>query len=608
MIDEKLRDIRERNLVPVPLKPNSKQPYEVKGWDLKYWQDHEFRPNNNIGANLGLSKVLHVDADNNNAVHFCSKWLPHDTFIIGRKHKINGVEIEVPTNYFYLNNGLIKDNQRLEHNGKTILEFRCKGQTVVHGKTPFKDNPNILCERYIANDAPIASAQDLQHIVNKIYLACVLCEYDVGANQGALKLDACLKRYCRDWTDHQREEFIFEVVQRTDPESRDCTRKKMQNHIRSNNKETKNSGYISFAKHIGAEALDIKNLFKMIGSVPDSDAYEKVKSIVDFNEKAIDMHALRQTIFDALRNAVSPILPEGFVGVAGRPKAMKSFTLLLLAYCVQNGFKFMGHETLKGDVLYLALEDSKRRIKDRERKLGVEKWDPPQILLAKDVPYLGFGFEECIENWIESKENPRLIVIDTLARIKPRQKKSAGTAYDMDNELLSKIQTIAVEKRITIVFITHLSKATQDYSWDRIQGSVGIQGMTDAMWLIDRGDNSNHASIVGRGRDMNDFEYAVKWNEDKWRYDFEGNLHVVNMTENRKEVMDAMIVLSKEKTEIAPREVCKYYNVSVNSKDGKRISKTMQRMSGDFELLKGDKFGTYRLLNKPKKDEKEWNY
>ncbi len=608
MIDEKLRDIRERNLVPVPLLPNSKQPYEVKGWDLKYWQDHEFRPNNNIGANLGLSKVLHVDADNNNAVHFCSKWLPHDTFIIGRKHKINGVEIEVPTNYFYLNNGLLKDNQRYEHNGKVILEFRCKGQTVVHGKTPFKDNPNILCERYIANDAPIASAQDLQHIVNKIYLACVLCEYDVGANQGALKLDACLKRYCRDWTDHQREEFIFEVVQRTDPESRDCTRKKMQNHIRSNNKETKNSGYISFAKHIGAEALDIKNLFKMIGSVPDSDAYEKVKSIVDFNEKAIDMHALRQTIFDALRNAVSPILPEGFVGVAGRPKAMKSFTLLLLAYCVQNGFKFMGHETLKGDVLYLALEDSERRIKDRERKLGVEKWDPPQILLAKDVPYLGFGFEECIENWIESKENPRLIVIDTLARIKPRQKKSAGTAYDMDNELLSKIQTIAVEKRITIVFITHLSKATQDYSWDRIQGSVGIQGMTDAMWLIDRGDNSNHASIVGRGRDMNDFEYAVKWNEDKWRYDFEGNLHVVNMTENRKEVMDAMIVLSKEKTEIAPREVCKYYNVSVNSKDGKRISKTMQRMSGDFELLKGDKFGTYRLLNKPKKDEKEWNY
>lgn len=44
-------------------------------------------------------------------------------------------------------------------------------------------------------------------------------------------------------------------------------------------------------------------------------------------------------------------------------------------------------------------------------------------MLASDVPYLGFGFEESLLEWIESKEKPRLIVIDTLARIKPRQKK-----------------------------------------------------------------------------------------------------------------------------------------------------------------------------------------
>ena len=33
--------------------------------------------------------------------------------------------------------------------------------------------------------------------------------------------------------------------------------------------------------------------------------------------------------------------------------------------------------------------------------------------------------------------------------------------------------------------------------------------MTDAMWLIDRGDNSPNASITGRGRDILDFQYAV---------------------------------------------------------------------------------------------------
>ena len=71
---------------------------------------------------IWFAKVLHVDADNNNAVHFVQS----GRMIHYQKHKINGVEIEVPTNYFYLNNGLIKDNQRLEHNGKTILEFDAK--------------------------------------------------------------------------------------------------------------------------------------------------------------------------------------------------------------------------------------------------------------------------------------------------------------------------------------------------------------------------------------------------------------------------------------------------------------------------------------------------
>ena len=70
---------------------------------------------------------------------------------------------------------------------------------------------------------------------------------------------------------------------------------------------------------------------------------------------------------------------------------------------------------------------------------------------------------------------------------------------------------------------------------------------------------------------------------------------MVSLTENRRQVIDAMQVLSKEHEEVAPKDVCKYYQVSVMSKDGKRLSKTMQRMKGDFELLEGQKFGTYKL-------------
>jgi hypothetical protein len=50
--------------------------------------------------------------------------------------------------------------------------------------------------------------------------------------------------------------------------------------------------------------------------------------------------------------------------------------------------------------------------------------------------------------------------------------------------------------------------------------------------------------------------------------------------------------------EINPRDVCKYFNVSVTSKDGRRLSKTMQRMANDFEIWKGKKYGTYTLKQK----------
>ena len=50
---------------------------------------------------------------------------------------------------------------------------------------------------------------------------------------------------------------------------------------------------------------------------------------------------------------------------------------------------------------------------------------------------------------------------------------------------------------------------------------------------------------------------------------------------------------SKEIKEIRPRDVCKHYGVSANSKEGRRLARTMQRMADQYELIKGSKYGTY---------------
>ena len=573
----------------VPLFPYSKNNQDINWQNRKYSID-DVLDDSNIGINLAQSNLIDVDLDCDLAVHFGSIWLPHYALKLAR---ITKGKKEI-THYFYVNNKSLKDNFSDKFKGDTILEFRANGQTVVYGQTPYKDDKSIMVDRLWVDEQKPVYVDNLEQIVKKIYVAVALCSYHVGANQGALKLDSCIMRYT-EWSDSEREDFIYQIVQKTDPNSRDCTLKKMQNHVKSNNKEKKNSGYTSLANHLGVDPKEIKNLFKYIGSVPSSDDYEKTKSIIDFNSVSLDMPTLMTTELPPMQWAVSGILPEGFVCMAGRPKAMKSWTALKLCYAIQNGTEFLGHLTMQGDAIYFGLEDSKRRIQDRVKKLGFSKLNHPQMVLGGDVPYLTFGFEECLENWIKSKKNPRLVVIDTLARIKPRQSKS-GTAYDQDNLLLNGIQKLAVQNNLTVLFITHLSKSAQDYSFDKIQGSVGVQGMTDAMWMLDRGDSINSkASLKGRGRDILDFEYALNWDNESMSYSFEGNLDTINQNENRREITRAMKELHEELKEIRPSDVAKYYGVTSNSKDGRRMARTMQRMADQFEIIKGTKYGTYIL-------------
>ena len=586
------KQIMDQGYNIVPLFPYSKNNQDINWQNRKYSID-DVLDDSNIGINLAQSNLIDVDLDCDLAVHFGSIWLPHNTLKLAR---ITKGKKEI-THYFYVNNKSLKENFSDKFKGSTILEFRANGQTVVYGQTPYKEDSSIMVDRLWVDEQKPVYVDNLEQIVKKIYVAVALCSYGVGANQGALKLDSCIMRYTQ-WSDDEREDFIYQIVQKTDPNSRDCTIKKMQNHVKSNNKEKKNSGYTSLANHLGVDPKEIKNLFKYIGSVPSSDDYEKTKSIIDFNSMSLDMPTLMKTELPPMKWAVAGILPEGFICLAGRPKAMKSWTALKLVYCVQNGLNFLDHQTVQGDAIYFGLEDSKRRIKDRVSKMGFAKLKQPQIVLGGDVPYLSFGFEECLENWIKSKENPRLVVIDTLARIKPRQSKS-GTAYDQDNLLMNGIQKLAVQNNLTVLFITHLSKSSQEYSFDKIQGSVGVQGMTDAMWMLDRGDGVNSkASLKGRGRDILDFEYALNWDGVSMSYLYEGNLDIINQNENRREITKAMEDLSKELDQVRPSDVAKFYGVPSNSKDGRRMARTMQRMADQFELDRGLKYGTYKLPKK----------
>ena len=580
------KKIVSRGMFFIPLLPNEK-----KNWDSDFltrnYSEKDLIPNGNLGINPKKSKKYVIDLDSDLAIKFGNLWLPGNTTIGARQYTDGRKEL---THWYFESDG------SLDKNIKSLpAELYCDHNIVAFGTTIHKQTKEPMKRFWESEESVLPFNDSILATFNKINFAASIGPYLHSANQGGLYLDSCLWRYCKNMSDEDRINLLTDLYSVALPDNKHNNRKNWERIVKANNNDTtNNAGYQFLASHLKVEQEKLRQWFNWIGVV---DKKNPKKTYRDFLSTGIDMVKLRTEDIPPLQFAIKPILPEGLVLFCGRAKSMKSWTMLLICYAVQNGMKFMDHESVQGDSLYLGLEDSKRRLKDRERKLNLNTLTPPYVDV--EAPYLDMGLEESLQTWIDSVPNPRLIVIDTLARVKGRTGfNKSGTAYDHDNETLRAIQNLAIRNGVTIVLVSHLNKAPQDYAFDKITGSTGLQGICDAMWLVERGEHGAQSTFIGRGRDIMDFEYSLTWNEETWRYDWVGNLQEVNLNENRNEVLNAMKELARaEVHEARPRDVAKHCGYTAQSKDAARISKTMLRMKNNFELTKGEKFGTYKIVS-----------
>jgi hypothetical protein len=103
---------------------------------------------------------------------------------------------------------------------------------------------------------------------------------------------------------------------------------------------------------------------------------------------------LERMAFPPLRFAVPGLLPEGLALLAGKPKFGKSFlcTELVIAIAMA-GAAFGQLQCEAGDVLYLALEDSPRRLKQRMSAMIPSGGFPARLRIETEAPKLGAGLE-----------------------------------------------------------------------------------------------------------------------------------------------------------------------------------------------------------------------
>lgn len=209
---------------------------------------------------------------------------------------------------------------------------------------------------------------------------------------------------------------------------------------------------------------------------------------------------------------VSGFLCAGLTILAAPPKTGKSFLALDLACCIAEGKPFWGFETAKGDCLYCDLEGTEWRTQERLPIVGrANKTDcPTGLSMVYKVAPVDAGLIDQLTGWIDGVENPRLIIIDTLAHIKGRVARGED-AYTADTRFMKPLHDLAVSRKIAILVITHTRKANGfllDDPFDAVIGSTAQYGNSDAGWIIGgkRTDDKKQFTAVGRDFEPVSFE------------------------------------------------------------------------------------------------------
>ena len=154
----------------------------------------------------------------------------------------------------------------------------------------------------------------------------------------------------------------------------------------------------------------------------------------------VSMTELYQTAYKSRPPIIDGLLYAGAYILAGAPKIGKSFLVAQLAYHVSTGQRLWGYEVHQGTVLYLALEDDFQRIQSRMFMMyGVA--DTASLHFATAANKIGNGLDEQLENFIKEHPDTKLVIIDTMQKI--REAGGEAYSYASDYEIIGKLKRFA---------------------------------------------------------------------------------------------------------------------------------------------------------------------
>ena len=240
------------------------------------------------------------------------------------------------------------------------------------------------------------------------------------------------------------------------------------------------------------------------------------RSMQEIEASSIDATDLLELDIPPLHWIVPDLLPEGTTVLAGPPKLGKSCLVYQITVEVALGGELFGRAIEQGDVLYLALEDGKRRGQTRLRAaLGDRSMPRGRLEVRWSAAKLGEGLEPELLDWLDQHPDARLVAIDTLQRVRARGD-ARRNAYEVDVEDLARLQDIFKDRAVGLLIVHHSKKDAGDDFLASVSGTYGITGSADTTLVIQRKRLETFGKLVVTGRDVQEVEEPVQFNGMTW--------------------------------------------------------------------------------------------
>ena len=233
--------------------------------------------------------------------------------------------------------------------------------------------------------------------------------------------------------------------------------------------------------------------------------------------KTVDAETLLSTPLKKTMFIVKGLIPQGVSILCGSSKIGKSWLMLWLGLQVAQGLSVWDIPTEKGDVLYLCLEDTLTRVQSRLYHLT--ETAPSNLRFAVMSSQIGCGLETEIKNYITEFPQTKLIIIDTLQKVRNGKSGTGKNGmYGDDYDDISALKRIADEYNISVLLVHHLRKLKDSEDpFNQISGSTGITGAVDTAFLLKRDTaTSDTATLIAKGRDIEMQQLKLRFVDRVW--------------------------------------------------------------------------------------------